>query len=418
MAWINIGDNMDLKSQIVPECLAFVTDDASLSIIKKLFNNFDLKNSHAFQGSVDYAKQYMKSSKLPKLLILDLSMRDVPMKDLSEIAALCDPSVKIVILSDQNDVNFCREVMQLGVEDYLLKPVHIIPLEELFMKTFKPNEFAKSKPLFKNGVLVGIMGSKGGIGASTIALNAGIILAKNRKKKTLVLDTNLYDGDINVLLDIQKDDCFIDAMQHNQYEIDDYIFEGMLTKTSYEKLSLMCGTKQFGENIDISDKQFDVLLKEIKNNFNYTIIDINPNCAGIYNSVASNLDMLFIISDLTIPSAINTAKIINFQKQKKLNSVITVVINKIGENTKGMIQQKVFEKVIGMPVQHFVMFEPNIVKASENTGIPIAENKSGKIYKNIENIVKDMCYEGIQQKFRPNSSSFIVRFFKKLFHRY
>ena len=36
----------------------------------------------------------------PKLLILDLSMRDIPMKDLTEVAALCDPSVKIVIGKD------------------------------------------------------------------------------------------------------------------------------------------------------------------------------------------------------------------------------------------------------------------------------------------------------------------------------
>ena len=63
------------------------------------------------------------------------------------------------------------------------------------------------------------------------------------------------------------------------------------------------------------------------------------------------------------------------------------------------------------------MFEPNVVKASENTGIPIAENKSGKIYRNIDNIVKDMCYEGVQQKFRPNANSFIIRFFKKLFRK-
>jgi len=408
---------MDEKKSKDIDCLAFLTDDSSISIIKKLLLNFGLSTEGVFLGTVEYAKHYLTSVQMPKLLIIDLSGRDVPLKDLSEISSYCDPSVSIVVVSDQNDVNFCRDVMSLGVNDYILKPLHIIPVEEVFLRTFKPNEFSKSRQLFKNGIMVGVVGSKGGVGTSTVVLNAGVILAKYRKKKTLIIDSNFYTGNINTLLDINKDNSYIDVLTQTKDEIDDYIFESMQTKTQYEKLMLMSGISDFNNNLDISTEQFNMLFEEAKNNFNYTLLDINPNNDKFYSAAVSKLDMVFIVSELTIQSAINTSRIIQYHKDKKLNTIITVILNNIGINSRGAIQQKVFEKVVGMPVQHLISFEPNIVRTAENSGHPIAEYKTGSIYKSIENVVKDICHEGVNNIFKVKQKSSFNRFFRRFFQK-
>jgi len=406
---------MENKKSNDVECLAFLTDDSSIAIVKKLLHNFGMSVSGVFLGTVEYAKQYLKSSNIPKLLIIDLSGRDFPLKDLSEISSCCDPSVNLVVVSDQNDVNFCRDVMSLGVNDYILKPLHIIPIEEVFLKTFKPNEFSKSRQLFKSGVMIGVVGSKGGVGVSTITLNTGIILAKFRKKKTLIIDSSFYTGNINTLLDINKDESYIDVLKYSQDEIDDYIFENMQTKTQYEKLMLMSGIRNFNDSLEVTSKQFEMLFEEAKNNFNYTLLDINPNSDKFYNAAVSKLDMVFIVAELTIPSAINTARIMQYHKACKLNTIVTIILNNIGINSKGSIQQKVFEKVVGIPVQHTISFEPDIVRSAENSGHPIAEYKSGAIYNGIENIVKDICHEGMNDRFKLQSRSALSKFFNKLF---
>lgn len=397
--------------------VAFVNDNLSEQIIDRAIREFDVENSKILQGSVEYAKVYLKDHTPPYVLILDLSDRDVPIKDLQDISEFCDPSVKVIVISDINDVNFCRNLMHIGVEDYLLKPLHINFLREIFYKIFKPEDMMSTRDIFKNINMVGFVSSRGGLGATTFAVNSAFLISHDKNKKVLLMDQNFYSGDMNILLDRSVEDSYIDILRTNSQQIDDFLIDSVVQKVG-EKFFLLSGNLQFGQYIKNDVDEFKSLINTVKGKYNYCIIDMNLNYHEIFSYLLEELDTLFIVSDLTLSSARDTARIITYAKKHKIDMACSVILNKVGIAKKGAISESVFEKIIGMPISHKVAYDPEIPVTAANLGKLIVETKSGAIYKNISNIADEMCFENTfaienGKRKKKNKSGF----FKKLFSK-
>ncbi|MGB0640798.1 MAG: AAA family ATPase, partial [Myxococcota bacterium] len=57
----------------------------------------------------------------------------------------------------------------------------------------------------KNGKAVAILGSKGGVGTTTIAANLAATLAHEQQQQVLVIDLNLFLGDVGLHLGLEKE---------------------------------------------------------------------------------------------------------------------------------------------------------------------------------------------------------------------
>lgn len=374
--------------------VAFLTDAVSIQMFEKAVRDFDIDYADVIQGSAEYAKVYLKDpNNIPKLLVIDLTDRDVPMKDLKDISEFCDPSVKVVVISNINDVNFCRNLLKIGVEDYLLKPLHSSFIKDLFFKIFKQDGDNYTKQdLFKNINMVGVISSRGGVGATTFAVNSAYLLAKDKGKKVLLMDSNFYTGDCYVLLDKRIDESYVDIINSNSNRIDDFLVDSIVQRIG-EKLYLLSGNLQIGNFIKNELNDFKSLVDVIKGHYNYCVVDLNIHHHDVFNYFISELDQLYVVSELSLSSARDTARIISYAKKIKGDMHFSVILNNIGRDKRGTLSIGTFEKVTGINVSHTVPFDPLNPMSAANVGKLIAETKSGPLYNNIVNIVQEMCYE-------------------------
>ena len=59
----------------------------------------------------------------PDILITDIKMPFMDGLTLSKLVKKEIPNIKIVILSGYDDFNYAKQAINIGVEDYLLKPI-------------------------------------------------------------------------------------------------------------------------------------------------------------------------------------------------------------------------------------------------------------------------------------------------------
>ncbi len=135
------------------------------------------------EGDVTAAAEYFKTVKSPNLVIIQTETIDSGFSDrLAALAESCDADTAAVIIGPENDVYLYRKLIDMGISDYLVKPVSKAILTDVTVKTLT-QQLGTS-----DSRLLAFIGSKGGVGASTMAQAAGWGISGLLNQKTLLID--------------------------------------------------------------------------------------------------------------------------------------------------------------------------------------------------------------------------------------
>src|SRR5471032_2096284 len=149
--------------------IAFVFDKKTEQVLKSYVLEQAMPHTYIAIGGVNEAIAYLaKLDRSPLFLLVDLHDSVMPLSDLGRLAEVCEPSVQVVALGERNDVGLFRSLLKLGVRDYLVKPLTV----ELLKRTVSSTE-GKINPvvLARAGKMIAFVGSRGGVGVTTIGLN-------------------------------------------------------------------------------------------------------------------------------------------------------------------------------------------------------------------------------------------------------
>jgi DNA-binding response OmpR family regulator len=141
----------------------------------------------------------------PDLVILDLMMPGV------DGYAVCErirkgpagPETQIVVLSALDGPDRKVRALELGADDYLVKPVESRELLARIKVTLERADRLRQQGSHSRGRLTVVVGAKGGIGTSTIAINLAALAAAGKGADAVVLaDLAVPVGTLGSMLNI------------------------------------------------------------------------------------------------------------------------------------------------------------------------------------------------------------------------
>ena len=143
------------------------------------------------QWSIPSDKLPDSSEAPPDVVFLDLSRDPEQFFSFAAHVRRVHPTVKLVAVSAvvPPGHQLLLEAMRSGVQDFLPKPVSSDTLKDMLSR-FDQDLEAKDRPSLDK--LIVVMGSKGGVGATTVSVNLGVQLSTFAKKRVVLLD--LRDG--------------------------------------------------------------------------------------------------------------------------------------------------------------------------------------------------------------------------------
>src|SRR5207253_3214147 len=111
-------------------------------------------------------------------------------------------------------------------DEYVGKPVELAILKvkvELLIRRAGPPAGAGVEP----GTVILLMHGKGGVGATTLAVNCAVAAASRSPDRVGILDLNLASGNADILLDIREPRPLSD-LPRLEGEIDDQVFDSFV----------------------------------------------------------------------------------------------------------------------------------------------------------------------------------------------
>jgi pilus assembly protein CpaE len=189
------------------------------------------------------------------------------------------------------------EAMRSGVQDFLAKPVQTDGLKKLlvqFAQDLHVNDFPSQDKL------IVLMGAKGGVGTTTVAVNLGVQLTTFAEKRTVLLDFARPLGNAHLLLDLRPKFGVRDAVESLD-RLDSHFLAGLLTKHK-TKLELLGGVTQPEEWQSIDVKSLDRAANVAQNSFDIVLIDIGSQFSAEWSTILRMARMILIVAEANVPS--------------------------------------------------------------------------------------------------------------------
>ncbi len=257
-----------------PAARIFVQDQDSESIVRESLSAVGIQDAQFTMGNVTAAIAALAKEKSPQLLIVDISGIDDPLTKMRELAEVCDPNVSVVVTGTQNDITFYRELKNIGITEYLLKPV-VRSLLTSTCKAILAPERTYNSP--RTGKLVFVLGVRGGTGATAIAASLAWALAETKRSHTVLADLDLHNGDAALQLDSVPGHALREALEHPERV--DKLFLERGVKHVTDRLDLLASLEPLDSPASVPEEAFLWLLDKLLPRYRYTIVDVPPDVA-------------------------------------------------------------------------------------------------------------------------------------------
>jgi pilus assembly protein CpaE len=211
----------------------------------------------------------------PSLILLDVML---PKLDGYQVAAKIRAEegstshVPIIMLTAEREVEQKVRGLRAGADDYLIKPFHqaeLLARMKSLLARFAPQEALVGRPPL--GRVLAFYGAKGGVGTTTIAINAAIALRRELGRKVVLVDGNFQFGDHRVFLDLGLDrKSIVDAVSSQTID-GDLLKNVIVTHDSGTDLLLAPPSPETAELV--SPDQLVEIIGILRGLYDYVLID-------------------------------------------------------------------------------------------------------------------------------------------------
>lgn len=206
--------------------ILIVDDDIdSLKLIGLMLQRHGYEVVAANAGNQALAKA---TAEHPNLIILDVMMPDMDGYEVCR-RLRANPETKgipIIMFTAKTLVDDKVAGFEAGADDYLTKPTHPAELASR-VKTILARNASQKRPETNKGVAIGVVGAKGGVGATTIALN--LAAAYTLSGETPILgDFRLGSGSMGLMLGLGNSNGMASVLTKPNNEIRPAYIEGEL----------------------------------------------------------------------------------------------------------------------------------------------------------------------------------------------
>lgn len=366
--------------------IAFCADSGTHAEIDRVIGDMMLPHAAIRKGTVKDAIKYLSHHSSPKLLMVDISGSELPLSDIDKLADVCEPGVSVIAIGERNDCGLFRDLLHHGVTDYLVKPLSPALLQKAISNISEGNEPAKSNS--KLGKLVAVMGTRGGVGATTVATSLSWIIAQRRRRKVALLDLDLQFGTVALSLDIEPSHGLREALESVD-RIDSLFMDRMMVQHS-DRLFVMSAEESPDEPLLVDFAAVELLLSELRNKFHYVVVDVPRTASPSTLQVLEHATDLILVSDLSLAGMRDTMRTIGFLPTLNASCNSVVVVSRAGEHKNGEMPKVEFEKGIGRKADFVLPFDAKTVASATNFGQPVAAGKS-PVAKGLTDIADRLC---------------------------
>jgi pilus assembly protein CpaE len=317
-------------------------------------------------GGMAAAIEAYRSAPTPNVIILETDPRSDVLAGLDQLATVCDPGTRVIVIGKVNDVTLYRELVRRGVSDYAIAPVAPIDVVRSICNLFSAPE-AKAV-----GRIIAVVGAKGGVGASTIAHNVAWAIARDLALDSVVADLDLAFGTAGLDYNQDPPQGIAEAVFAPD-RVDTAFVDRLLSKCT-DHLSLLAAPATLDRVYDFGSEAFDSIFDTLRATMPCIVLDVPHQWTGWTKRALINADDILIVAAPDLANLRNTKNLYDLLRTARPNDRPPLYcLNQVGVPKRPEINAAEFAKAIESQPIVTIPFDPQMFGAAANNGQMIAE---------------------------------------------
>ncbi|HEV2364279.1 MAG TPA: AAA family ATPase [Caulobacteraceae bacterium] len=318
-------------------------------------------------GGLKAAVELYRDQPTPALLLLEAgaSAADL-LAGLAELADVCDPSTRVIVIGQTNDIALYRDLIRQGVSEYLVPPLHPLQLIGAITTLFAD----PAQPFV--GRQIAFCGAKGGVGASTLAHNVAHALSESLATAAVLVDLDLPFGTGGLDFNQDPTQGVADALTQPD-RVDPVLLDRMMVKHT-ERLSLLAAPANLDQDYDITHDAYEQVIRNVRQTAPYTIIDLPHQWNRWARRLLLTSDEVVVVAEPDLACLRNAKNIVELVRAARPNDAPPrVVLNKTALPGRPEIAAKDFADALGGPPDLTIAFDAKSFGEAANNGQMLSE---------------------------------------------
>lgn len=241
------------------------------------------------------------------------------------------------------------------------------------------------------GEAIVVTSGKGGVGKTTTSANLGAALAMMEKKVCLV-DTDIGLRNLDVIMGLENRIIYdiVDVAAENCR-----VKQALIKHKDFEELYLLPAAQTKDKN-DIRPEQVAKIVQELKQDFDYVLIDCPAGIEQGFKNAVSGADRAIVVTTPEVSAVRDADRIIGLLEAEKIEQP-RLLINRIRPQMvkKGeMLDVEEIVNVLAIDLLGIVPDDEEVIKSS-NVGTPTVMNPNAKASMAYRNIARRILGDSI-----------------------
>ncbi len=357
---------------------AYLCDEASIDVLRPVAIEMGWQPEKCNKGGLRNAVQSLSITSSPNILMVDLSESGDPLNDINALAEVCEPGTVVIAVGQVNDVRLYRDLIASGIHDYLLKPLSPAQVRDALAQA--QAVFTQPKHLENGGakqhISTAVIGTRGGVGASTIATSLAWLFSADDKRSTALLDLDIHFGTGALALDLEPGRGLTDAIE-NPSRIDGLFIERAMIRAN-DNLALLSAEAPINSPLMTDGAAFVQLEEEFRQAFEMTVVDLPRNMLINFPQLLADVNVVVLVTEYTLASARDSIRILSWLKSNASHAQVIVVANKAQAGV-AEISKADFEASIECSVNITIPYDLKAASNAAKLGQTFSEaNRSSK----------------------------------------
>ena len=302
------------------------------------------------------------------------------------------PDVGILAISKRDDGQAILKALRAGAKEFLTMPFGVDHLSEILGKLEKAGKIQHSPTLAvnkKKKTLISFLGSRGGVGCTSLSVNIAATLAADPHNKVVLVDLDLTLGDADIALDLVADYTLSDLVE-NIDKLDMTFLNRSLSKHS-TGLALLPHPLNVGDATMITEEHLKRIISLLAACHTHLVLDLSKSLRPTDICALAMSDFIFLVVQLEITSIRNTIRLLStLDADGRLGPRVKLVLNRVGMVTD-ITREKAVE-LLGRPFFWEVPNDHKVMMESRNSGTPMVKSAPvSKIQQNFSDFADEIC---------------------------
>ncbi len=243
--------------------------------------------------------------------------------------------------------------------------------------------------------VVAVLGSRGGVGTTSLAVNLAATLTANPAHNVAMVDLDLALGDADIALEVNGiENISIADLARNIERLDMNFLRRALVKHEDTGLAILRHPLEIADIGVIHEAHVERILNLLRVSYSHLVLDLSKCLLPTDLMALRMADLILLVAQLELGSLRNVVRLLHcLSNEDGLSDKVRIVINRVGaEAVEEGISLKKAEEVIGKPIFWQIPNDPKALISARVSGAPLVKhNPKSRAQQAILGLAQAIC---------------------------